>query len=139
MSTPQPAAAPFTFIATYGVAEGHEGPLAELATDYVAELDAAEPRTHALGLYLDAERGTITHVQMLADSAAMEAHLEAIQGYLARAAEHLWIRSIDVFGEAGPRLRAALDHNAGAGAALLEHVGPAFGFGRATDAVAAGA
>jgi hypothetical protein len=139
MSAPGTAAAPFTFIATYGVAEGHEEPLAELATAYVAELDDAEPRTHALGLYFDDERGTFTHVQMLADSAAMEQHMAAIQDYLARAADHVWIRSIDVYGEVGPRLRAALDHNAGAGAALMEHVGPAIGFGRSAERLPAGA
>lgn len=138
MAAQHTPAAPFTFIASYAVAEGHETPLAELAAAYAAELDTAEPRTHALGLYLDTERGTFTHVQMLADSAAMEDHLAAIQDYLARAADHVRIREIDVFGDVGPRLRAALDHNAGAGAALLEHVGPAFGFGRAGDGVTVG-
>ena len=119
-------------------AEGHEAPLADLAAAYAAELDGVEPRTHALGLYLDTERGTFTHVQMLADSTAMEDHLAAIQDYLARAADHVRVREIDVFGDVGPRLRAALDHNVDAGAALLEHVGPAFGFGRAAGGVTVG-
>jgi hypothetical protein len=130
MRSSEPVAAPFTFIATYEVIDGHEEPLAELAAAYAAELDGAEPRTHALALYFDAGRSTFTHIQMLADSTAMEEHMFRIQDYLMRAADHVSIRQIDVYGDVGPKLRAALDHNAGAGAVLQEHVGASFGFGR---------
>jgi hypothetical protein len=130
MRSSQPAAAPFTFIATYEVTAGHEEPLAELASAYAAELDGAEPHTHALGLYFDVERRTFTHVQMLADSSAMEEHMVRIQDYLMRAADHVTIRTINVYGDVGPKLRTALDHNADAGAVLQEHVGASFGFGR---------
>ena len=130
---------PFAFLATYEVIPGAADDLASLAAQYAAELEGAEPSTHALGLYFDAERTSFSHVQMLVDPAAMEDHMTRIQGYLERAAEHVRIRSITVYGEAGPRLRAALDHNADAGAVLEVHDGPSVGFGRlAAPATAAG-
>jgi hypothetical protein len=132
MSTADLTQAPFTFIATYAVAPGHEGALTQLAAGYASELQAAEPDTHALGLYFDAEQKTFTHVQMLADSTAMEEHLVRIQDYLTQAADHVRIRSIEVFGDVGPKLRTALDHNVDDGARLREHAGAAFGFGRSS-------
>lgn len=120
----------FTFVATYEVVPGHADDLESLASAYASAIAESEPRTAALGLHFDDTRTSFSHVQMLADSAAMEDHMGRIQGYLERAAEHVRIRSIAVFGEVGPRLRAALDHNAGAGAVLEVHDGPALGFSR---------
>jgi hypothetical protein len=122
--------APFTFLATYEVLPGRGEVLAGLAAEYAAAVDANEPQTSALGLYLDDPGSTFTHIQVLASPEAMEAHLGQIQDYLARAAELVRIRSIDVYGDVGPRLGAALDHNRDAGAAVTVHDGRSTGFGR---------
>ena len=122
--------APFTFIASYDVGAGHAEALAELAAEYAGAVDVGEPSTYALGLYVDRAQSTFTHVQMLAGPDAMEEHLGQIQGYLARAAELVRIRRIEVYGDAGPRLRAALDHNRDAGAAVTVYGAGGAGFGR---------
>lgn len=122
--------APFTFLAAYDVLPGQDAAIADLATEYAETIETEEPATHALALYLDPDGSTFTHVQMLADPEAMEQHLARIQDYLARAADAVRIRSIEVYGEVGPRLRAALAHNGDAGASVLVHAGRGVGFGR---------
>jgi quinol monooxygenase YgiN len=123
MTTPQ------TFIARYRVAPEHFEEFRDLAQRYRDTVESDEPDCLMLGLHFDELR--FTHIAVHADRDAVERHLPLIGSFIERAAELAEIDSIEVYGEPGPRLAAAIEANVAAGASAEVFAEPGIGFARA--------
>lgn len=72
--------------------------------DLAAFVEANEPQLLSYAVYFseDGARSSVLHVH--GDEASLRRHMEVIQPRLARFAELLELREIEVFGEVGPEL-----------------------------------
>jgi hypothetical protein len=93
----------------------HEGKLEEvklLIKGLVEFIDANVPRAMAYGIFLNPEGTMISVVQTHPDSEAFVFHMKVGGPEFAKFADHITLRSIDVYGEISAELRDALDRKA---------------------------
>ena len=106
---------PFVFITTHRIRPGQLERFKTLNTEYLALVEAHEPRMQAHFTYLSADGSEASLVQVHPDAESADHHLEVVGPRLAEAAELVDNVAIEVYGEPGPRVQAALAHNVEAG------------------------
>jgi hypothetical protein len=111
-------APPFVFITSHRIKPGAADRFRELQAEYFALVEAGEPRLLAHAAYASADGAEVSLVQVHADADSAEHHLALVAPTLLQAADLVENVAIEVYGEPGPGVRAALHHNASAGVAV---------------------
>lgn len=122
--------APFVFITSHRIKPGAAERFRELQAEYFELVEAGEPRLLAHAAYASADGTEVSLVQVHADAESAEQHLALIAPTLMRAADLIENVSIEVYGEPGPGVQAALHHNASAGVPVRVVPDGAAGFTR---------
>ena len=121
---------PFVFITTHRIKPGALERFTALHEEYLDVVEQHEPRALAHFTFVNAEGTEASLVQIHPDAESAEHHLAVVAPHLVEAAELVENVAIETYGEPGPRVRAALDHNAQAGVTVRVHPRPLGGFAR---------
>ena len=106
---------PFVFVTTHRIKPGSLDRFMALHDDYLDFVEEHEPRMLAHHTYLSKDDTTVSLVQIHPDPESAEHHLQIVAPRLAAATEIVENTAIEVYGEPGPAVRAALTHNLDAG------------------------
>ena len=106
---------PFVFVTTHRIKPGRLDHFNALHDDYLDFVEAHEPRMLGHHSYLSEDGTTVSLVQIHPDSESAEYHLQIVAPRLAAATEIVENTAIEIYGEPGPAVRAALAHNLDAG------------------------
>ena len=106
---------PFVFVTTHRIKPGNLDRFTALNEEYLDFVEQQEPRMLAHFTYLSADGTEVSLVQVHPDSESAEHHLQLVAPRLVAAAEVVENVAIEVYGEPGPVVQAALAHNAAAG------------------------
>jgi hypothetical protein len=109
---------PFVLITTHRIKPGRLDELVTATRDYNDFVEANEPLVHAHVAYVDETRDEISLVQVHPDAASADNHLRIAGEHIGRGVELTETVAITVYGEPGPAVRQALEHNAEAGATV---------------------
>jgi hypothetical protein len=102
---------PFVFVTTHRIKPGGLDRFKALHDEYLDFLEAHEPRLLGHHSYLSEDGTTVSLVQIHTDPESAEHHLQIVAPRLAAATEIVENTAIEVYGEPGPAVRAALAHN----------------------------
>jgi hypothetical protein len=109
---------PFVLITTHRVRPGRLDELVAATREYNDFVEANEPLVHAHVAYVDEGRDEISLVQVHPDAESADSHLQLAGEHISRGVELAETVAITVYGDPGPAVRHALEHNAAAGATI---------------------
>lgn len=115
--------APFVMITTHRVPPERLDDLESLTRTYLDHVEAHEPRAQVHSAYLDADRAEVALVQVHPDSAAADQHMQVAHDLIGQGLAPTDTVGVEVYGEPGPLLREALDHNRAAGVPVTVKAG----------------
>jgi hypothetical protein len=110
--------APFVFITTHRIKPGREAQFAALHEDYLGFVERNEPRLLGHFTYSSDDGSEVSLVQVHPDGESADHHLQVVAPRLAEVADVVEASAIEVYGEPGPGVRAALDRNRDAGVSV---------------------
>jgi hypothetical protein len=109
---------PFVFVTTHRIKPGGREQFAALHREYVRFVEEHEPRLLGHFTYLTQDGTEVSLLQLHPDAASADQHLEVVAPRLAVVGDIVENTAIEVYGDPGPRVRAALDRNRDAGVAV---------------------
>lgn len=121
-------AGPFTFIGTYTIQEGKLDDFKQYLPEFIAAVEANEPRLIHFGAYFNDEGTDVSFVQVHPDPESMEFHMQAVKEHV----EYAYInflsgtKSIQIFGTPNEATLTMARQLAGSGAPVYikkEHKG----------------
>jgi hypothetical protein len=121
------------YVDTSEVRPGALARLREAIRDLARVVEASVPRIVSYNAYFDASGQRMTVVHVHPDSASLEQHLQAVAPHLAPFKDLLRLRSIVVYGEVGPSVRARLEEKTRLLGGTIEIHAVHAGFLRPTD------
>lgn len=121
---------PFVLVTLHEVRLGHLAEITDLTRRYEQVLAAEEPDLLAFHAHLSDDGRHLALRHVLVDADAAEHHIAVAAPFIAAAAELLRNVRVEVYGEPGPRLQAALDRNAEDGTSVFVLARPLTGFSR---------
>ena len=107
--------APFVFITTHRIKPESRDEFMTVHRDYVHFVEESEPGMLGHFSYLSADGTEVSLVQVHTDAESADRHLEGIAPRLATVGHLVENTAIEVYGNPGPTVRAALDRNRDAG------------------------
>jgi hypothetical protein len=110
--------APFVLITTHRIKPGHEAEFTALHDEYLSFVERNEPRLLGHFTYSSEDGSEVSLVQVHPDSESADHHLQVVAPRLAEVADVVENSAIEVYGEPGPGVRAALDRNRDAGVSV---------------------
>jgi hypothetical protein len=109
---------PFVFVTTHHIRPERLQQFTELHDEYVGFVETHEPRMLGHFTYLNEDGTKVSLVQIHPDAESADHHLQVVAPRLAAVAGVVENTAIEVYGEPGPAVQAALDHNRNAGVAV---------------------
>lgn len=109
---------PFVFITTHRIEPDGREEFMTLHRDYVHFVEENEPGMLGHFTYLNADGTEVSLVQLHTDAESADRHLEAIAPHLAAVGHLVENTAIEVYGNPGPTVQAALARNRDAGVAV---------------------
>ena len=109
---------PFVLVTTHRIVPGARERFEQVSREYLDFVEANEPQVLAHVAYVDGAGSEVALVQVHPDAASADHHLQLVAPLLQAASDLVENVAIDVYGEPGPMLRAAVDHNAESGVAV---------------------
>ena len=109
---------PVFFITTHRVKPGQWDRFKELTDEYLAFVEANEPRAWAHYAYLDESTMEVGMVQVHPDADAADQHMQLAGALIGQGLELTDTLTAEVYGNPGPVVRQALEHNAANGVAV---------------------
>ncbi len=110
--------APFVFITTHRIKPGRQAQFAQIHTDYLGFVERNEPRLLGHFTYSSEDGTEVSLVQVHPDGESADHHLQVVAPRLAEVADVVENSAIEVYGDPGPGVRAALDRNREAGVSV---------------------
>jgi hypothetical protein len=107
--------APFVMITTHRVPSDRLDEFEALTRTYLDRVEAGEPRAQVHSAYVDASRAEVALLQVHPDAAAADQHMQVAHDLIGQGLALADTLGVEVYGEPGPVLRQALDHNRAAG------------------------
>ena len=109
---------PFVFVTTHRIKPGGRQQFTALHREYVRFVEEHEPQMLGHFTYLSEDGTEVSLLQWHADAGSAEQHLDVVAPRLAVVGEVVENTAIEVYGDPGPTVRAALDRNRDAGVAV---------------------
>ena len=123
---------PFVLITTHRIKPGSADRFAAVQREYFELVETNEPQLLAHFAYVNDAASEVSLVQVHPDAASADHHLQLVAPTLLAAAELIENVAIEVYGEPGPTLQGALDHNASSGVPVRVARAGTDGFSRLT-------
>lgn len=123
---------PFVLVTLHEVRLGRLAEVTDLTGRYEQSLAAEEPDLLAFHAHLSDDGRHLSLMHVLVDADAAEHHIGVAGPFIAEATELVRNVRVEVYGVPGPRLQAALDHNAENGTSVFVLSRPLTGFSRLT-------
>jgi hypothetical protein len=114
--------APVFFITTHKIKPGQFGAFKALSDEYLAFVQANEPRAWAHYAYVDEDAMEVSMIQVHPDAASADQHMQIAHALIGRGLDLTETLTADVYGDPGPVVRQALAANAQNGTVV--HVKP---------------
>jgi hypothetical protein len=112
-------AAPFVMITTHRVPPDRLHELESVTRAYLDHVEANEPRAQLHTAYLDDDGSELTLVQVHPDAASAEHHMHVARDLIGQGLALVDTIGVEVYGEPGPLVRQALEHNRRAGVPVI--------------------
>ncbi len=109
---------PFVFITTHRIKPDGRDQFTALHREYVRFVEEHEPRMLGHFTYLNEDGTEVSLLQWHADAESADQHLEVVAPRLAAVGDVVENTAIEVYGDPGPTVRAALERNRDAGVAV---------------------
>lgn len=123
---------PFVLTTLHEVRLGRLAEVTDLSRRYERILESEEPDLLAFHAHLSDDGRHLSLMHVLADADAAGHHVQVAAPLIAETSELVRNVRVEVHGEPGPRLQAALDHNAENGTSVFVLARPLTGFSRLT-------
>lgn len=127
---------PFIFVTTHALNEGELEAYMAQNREFLAFLEANEPRLLDFRVYMNQDQTEVTFVFVFPDADAADAHFRVAQDYIARGLQITTTARLEVYGAPGPLLQQALDGNAQLGVPVSVKPNHLGGFSRAATTTA---
>jgi hypothetical protein len=121
---------PFVMITTHRIHPGHLDEFEAMTRSYLDLVEAEEPRAQMHSVYVDPERSEVSLVQVHPDAASADHHMQVASQLIGQGLAVVDTLGVEVYGEPGPVVRQALEHNASAGVPVTVRAGSWGGFTR---------
>jgi hypothetical protein len=121
---------PFVLVTTHRIKPDRLEQFRALHEDYIGFVEEHEPQTLGHFSYVNEDGTEVSLVQIHPNAGSADHHLQVVAPRLAAVAEVVENTAIEVYGEPGPTVRAALDRNRESGVAVRVTNRVLGGFGR---------